>query len=109
MRLTARLLLCILFSALLASGPASAAMYKCIEDNKATYSDKPCSQQAQELQNKVSVVAAPVPAKAETGTGSRWTLGGVSITGSDVVAALLVLIPVSIIVMVVLTRKSESR
>ncbi len=110
MRLLARFPLFILLCAMLAFSPVFATTYKCVDDNGTTYSNTPCGKDAQEVKGVVSVTPPFVPPeRAKTNSGGTFAQLH-DMSGQDLLIALLLgLIPLSIIAMVVMSRKSASR
>lgn len=107
-RLLAAVVACTLAGA---SMPLMAAVYKCEQNGKATYSESPCGTNQKVLKQPQLVVApaaqpAAAPAKQSTTTNGVLKWLGLD-SQSGIVAALLFGIPLSIIFIFFLTRKSE--
>jgi len=93
----------------LAPASAPAATYKCVENSVITYKDAPCGDNGREMTGKVSVVT-PVQSEPKEGGGVSALLERIGLSGKEaVVGLLLILIPLSLIFVFVLSRKSQSR
>lgn len=110
-RVLRTLLQCALLgSALLfAAAPAFATVYKCSDANAhVTYSSEPCGKQAQEVNAPLSVTppfVVPETAKPrKSGLLDKLGLGGTDVTNLLLVA----LLPLSLLLMFVLSRKSQN-
>lgn len=109
-RLLRTLLQCTLLGVvmLFATGPAFATVYKCVDaDEHVAYSSEPCGKQAQEVNAPISVTppfVAPEASATQSGLLDKLGLGGTeAVTG-----LLFALIPISLLAMFVLSRKSQN-
>jgi hypothetical protein len=95
---------------LLMPGLAFATVYKCVENNRVTYSSETCTKQAQGVQTQIQVSVMPaIPHESGSGKSSGGMLDKLGLGGTDMVTILLFsLIPLSIVMMFVFSRKSSS-
>jgi ABC-type microcin C transport system permease subunit YejE len=112
-RLPGTRLLAVMLAGLLALAPMPllAAVYKCERDNQVVYSDAPCGKNEQKIKPQVVVIpssqpAAAPPAKEAWSTKKLLKWLGLD-SRSGVIAALLFGIPLSLVLIFFLTRKSE--
>ncbi len=101
-----------LLAGLLACTPqfALAAVYKCEHNGQVTYSDTPCGKDQQKVQPQVVRVPSSQPpaAPAQQPASAQGVLSTLGLDSrSGLITALLFGIPLSIILIFFLTRKSE--